>query len=228
MNRSLKYMRAIAVVTLVLSLALPVLGAETPPAQGARGARGGGAAPAGERRGRGETPVDPEAEARMQALGSRGVGIHDPSTINKCGDTYWIFYTGGGTPSYSSKDLVTWERGPSVFAGRQAPAWQAEVRAEQSRHRLLGAGCHLSQRQVPAVLLDIRLRQPDLSHRRHDQHDARPERSCLRMDRTEVRDPRRIPIPTPTAISTPSTRASSPIRKAACGCPSVRSGAASC
>jgi len=73
------------------------------------------------------TQVDPEAEARMVALGSRGVGIHDPSTINKCGDTYWIYYTGGGTPSYHSKDLITWERGPSVFQGMQAPAWQAEA-----------------------------------------------------------------------------------------------------
>lgn len=61
--------------------------------------------------------VSPE----MAALGSRGVHVHDPSTIVKCKDNYWVFYTGRGIPSYHSKDLVKWEPGPHVFTN--APAW---------------------------------------------------------------------------------------------------------
>src|SRR5579864_1592380 len=62
---------------------------------------------------------------QMAAYGSRGIHVHDPSAITKCGDEYWIFYTGRGIPSYHSKDLVTWQRGPSVFTN--APAWVANT-----------------------------------------------------------------------------------------------------
>jgi arabinan endo-1,5-alpha-L-arabinosidase len=54
-------------------------------------------------------------------FGSREVRIHDPSTIIREGSTYWTFYTGRGTPSYRSKDLITWTNGPRVF--NEAPAW---------------------------------------------------------------------------------------------------------
>jgi len=53
--------------------------------------------------------------------GSREVRLHDFSTIVKDRDEYWIFYTGRGIPSYRSKDLVHWERGPQTI--REAPAW---------------------------------------------------------------------------------------------------------
>jgi len=52
---------------------------------------------------------------------SRGIVTRDPSSIVKCNDEYWVFYTGRGVPSYHSKDLVKWERGPSVF--KSAPEW---------------------------------------------------------------------------------------------------------
>jgi arabinan endo-1,5-alpha-L-arabinosidase len=64
-------------------------------------------------------------EARLVQLGKRGVAVHDPSTIIKCKDEYWLFYTGRGTPSYRSKDLLRWERGPATFS--RAPAWAAEA-----------------------------------------------------------------------------------------------------
>ena len=51
--------------------------------------------------------------------------IHDPSTITKCGDSYWAFGTGTGVSSRVSRDLVKWTEGPRVFA--QAPAWTTEV-----------------------------------------------------------------------------------------------------
>ena len=57
----------------------------------------------------------------MAGFGSRGVHVHDPSTIVKCGNEFWVFYTGRGVPSYHSKDLVKWESGPRVFTN--APAW---------------------------------------------------------------------------------------------------------
>src|SRR6202012_4932164 len=47
----------------------------------------------------------------------------DPSDVVKCKDEYWVFYTGRGVPSYHSKDLATWERGPAGF--KAAPAWIA-------------------------------------------------------------------------------------------------------
>src|SRR6185437_8806537 len=66
-------------------------------------------------------PVTPE----MAALGSRGVRVHDPSTIIKCDGEYWILYTGRGVPSYQSRDLITWHPGPPVFTN--APAWNHEA-----------------------------------------------------------------------------------------------------
>ncbi len=56
---------------------------------------------------------------------SRGVPAHDPSTIVKCKDEYWVFYSGRGVPSYHSKDLVKWERGPVVFTNTLAWATNA-------------------------------------------------------------------------------------------------------
>ena len=61
----------------------------------------------------------------LTQLGSRHIRVHDPSTIVKCGDEYWLFYTGPGVASLHSKDLVKWERGPAVFTN--APAWAAQA-----------------------------------------------------------------------------------------------------
>ena len=71
------------------------------------------------------TAADIAAVARLGQLGNRGVRVHDPSTIVKCGDEYWTFYTGRGVPSWHSKDLQTWEAGPRVF--EQSPAWVADA-----------------------------------------------------------------------------------------------------
>src|SRR5690242_4492268 len=66
------------------------------------------------------TPVLP-----LEQSASRGITTRDPSSIVKCKDEYWVFYTGRGVPSYHSKDLVKWERGPAVF--KTAPEWIAGV-----------------------------------------------------------------------------------------------------
>lgn len=50
-------------------------------------------------------------------------GIHDPSTIVKCKDRYWVFGTGDGIHAMYSYDLVTWSNGPSPFTKTDFPAW---------------------------------------------------------------------------------------------------------
>ena len=59
----------------------------------------------------------------LEQSASRGIVTRDPSSIVKCGNAYWVFYTGRGVPSFHSKDLVKWEQGPAVF--NTAPEWIA-------------------------------------------------------------------------------------------------------
>src|SRR5690348_11137005 len=72
-----------------------------------------------------ETNSTPRVTPEMAAFGSRGVRVHDPSTIVKCKNDYWVFYTGRGVQSFHSKDLIDWEPGPHVFSN--APAWANEA-----------------------------------------------------------------------------------------------------
>jgi arabinan endo-1,5-alpha-L-arabinosidase len=51
------------------------------------------------------------------------IGIHDPSSIIKCGDTYWIFGTGNGIYAIYSKDLVKWNAGTTPFFPGTYPSW---------------------------------------------------------------------------------------------------------
>ena len=52
---------------------------------------------------------------------NRGVRAHDPSTLIKCNDEYWVFCTGPGVRSYRSPDMRQWEPGPRVF--EEVPEW---------------------------------------------------------------------------------------------------------
>lgn len=65
----------------------------------------------------------PASVLPLNESASRGIVTRDPSDIVKCKDEYWVFYTGRGVPSYHSKDLVHWERGPAVFS--KPPDWIA-------------------------------------------------------------------------------------------------------
>ncbi len=58
-----------------------------------------------------------------EEMGMRNALVHDPSTIVKCKDEYWVFNTGRGIISWHSKDLITWTRGQPVFV--TPPAWVA-------------------------------------------------------------------------------------------------------
>jgi len=64
---------------------------------------------------RAETNFNGGVSPEMAAFGSRGIHVHDPSTIVKCDGEYWVFYTGRGIPSFHSKDLMTWQPGPRIF-----------------------------------------------------------------------------------------------------------------
>jgi len=70
-----------------------------------------------------DTNLSPQAGLPLTQTASRGIITRDPSTIVKCKDEYWVFYTGRGIPSFHSTDLVKWEPGPPVF--RTAPEWIA-------------------------------------------------------------------------------------------------------
>lgn len=70
-------------------------------------------------------PVAPADAAVLSRVGKREVGVHDPSSIVRCGDEYWLFATGRGVASWRSPDLERWERGPRVFAA--APEWVPEA-----------------------------------------------------------------------------------------------------
>jgi arabinan endo-1,5-alpha-L-arabinosidase len=67
--------------------------------------------------------LTPRTGLPLGVTASRGVSARDPSTIVKCKDEFWVFYTGHGVPSFHSKDLVKWEPGPPVFT--TAPEWIA-------------------------------------------------------------------------------------------------------
>lgn len=51
--------------------------------------------------------------------------VHDPSTIVRNGDAYWLFTTGFGVATRRSKDLIHWESGPPVF--NAPPSWVSNV-----------------------------------------------------------------------------------------------------
>jgi arabinan endo-1,5-alpha-L-arabinosidase len=70
-------------------------------------------------------PAPADSQEILRELGRRNIGVHDPSAILKCNNVYWIFFTGNGTPSIRSSDLVNWVAGPRTF--ETAPAWVAQA-----------------------------------------------------------------------------------------------------
>ena len=68
-----------------------------------------------------DTDLVSRAGLPLGQTASRGITTRDPSTIVKCKDEFWVFYTGRGVPSFHSRDLVKWGPGPPIF--RTAPEW---------------------------------------------------------------------------------------------------------
>jgi hypothetical protein len=93
----------------------------------------------------------------------QNVTVHDPSTIVQCKDEFWVFYTGRGLPSYHSKDLVKWERGPAVFTN--APGWVAENVPANRPLDYWAPGRGAGGGQVFFVLFGVHFWQKHLRHR---------------------------------------------------------------
>src|SRR5690606_1114246 len=54
----------------------------------------------------------------------KDIVVHDPVVI-KQHDTYYLYCTGKGIASYTSKNLIDWKKGPAVFASK--PEWTDKV-----------------------------------------------------------------------------------------------------
>lgn len=65
--------------------------------------------------------VDPNDLAHLHRLGSRGIRVHDPSTIIKCRDEYWIFCTGRGISTFALRPLTWDEEGWPVAGVEELP-----------------------------------------------------------------------------------------------------------
>src|SRR5262245_48680603 len=63
----------------------------------------------------------PRAHAQEPLTGS--LSIHDPSTMIKDGNRFYIFYTGNNIASKTSTDRLNWASGPSVFSSATRPSW---------------------------------------------------------------------------------------------------------
>jgi len=72
-----------------------------------------------------QTSLVASASRPFAPMRGREFRVHDPSTIVKCDDEYWLFCTGPGISSFHSKDLEQWDRGPRVFTN--APPWAARA-----------------------------------------------------------------------------------------------------
>jgi arabinan endo-1,5-alpha-L-arabinosidase len=70
----------------------------------------------------------PASNARARGRFQVGDVTTDPGVRDPCmakeGDTYYTYFTGGGIQVWSSKDMKTWTKQPSVFS--VAPEWVAQ------------------------------------------------------------------------------------------------------
>lgn len=67
------------------------------------------------------------AEADEKNVLQGSVRAHDPSSVHKEGDRYYVFTTGWGLRSKHSPDLTNWTAGPPVFTAETAPGWVEDV-----------------------------------------------------------------------------------------------------
>ena len=64
-------------------------------------------------------------ENSLADFAGRDTSVHDPSTLVKCDEEFWLFATGRGIASRYSADLKHWETGPPVFP--QVPSWTTNM-----------------------------------------------------------------------------------------------------
>jgi arabinan endo-1,5-alpha-L-arabinosidase len=86
-------------------------------------------------------------DALLAQFGKRDTGrVHDPSTVVKCKNEYWLFSTGVGINSWHSKDLQTWQAGPRVFTN--IPAWRTNAVPGNRGHLWAPDVIHLTNRYL--------------------------------------------------------------------------------
>ena len=62
---------------------------------------------------------------------SQEISVHDPVVI-KQKETYYLYCTGPGISSFSSKDLINWKREPAIFS--EKPTWTDSVVPDFKNH----------------------------------------------------------------------------------------------
>ncbi len=72
-----------------------------------------------------DAKAGPGADTAIFLLGRRDISVHDPSTIIRCKNEYWVFSTGRGIRSWHSHDLAHWLHGPTVFTN--TPVWTTNM-----------------------------------------------------------------------------------------------------
>jgi arabinan endo-1,5-alpha-L-arabinosidase len=70
--------------------------------------------------------------AQTHQPAQRETRVHDPSSIIKCKDTFWVFATGSGLISQYSKNLLDWQDGPVLWTN--FPSWKAELVPQNRGH----------------------------------------------------------------------------------------------
>ena len=117
---------------------------------------------------------------QMAAYGSRGVHVHDPSAVIKCGDEYWVFSTAWRHPVLSLErfdHLGTW-----AVRVYQRACLGGHDRTRKSLDVLLGARCDSPWRPLPALLRHFCLWQKDVGDCPGHKSYIGSERSKISLD----------------------------------------------
>lgn len=69
--------------------------------------------------------------AQLPNTGGKGLRLHDPSTIVRERNQWWLFSTGRGVSSFHSTNLIDWIAGPPLFTN--APGWALEAVPDNRR-----------------------------------------------------------------------------------------------
>jgi arabinan endo-1,5-alpha-L-arabinosidase len=69
--------------------------------------------------------------AQLTNSAGKGLHLHDPSTIARDRNQWWLFSTGRGISSFHSTNLLDWAAGPPIFTN--APNWALEAVPDNRR-----------------------------------------------------------------------------------------------
>ena len=119
-------------------------------------------------------PIDPAMTAKLAQLGSTGLPLHDPSSIVRCKNEYWIFSTGNGLLSFRSTDAKTWRLGampvlatPPSWVHGEVPGnkgnqfWAPDVIALDGRYFVYYAVSSWGKNQSAVALMENATLDPD-------------------------------------------------------------------